>query len=431
MRRILFIWLIFSCSNLLAQPYMPTENRELPRGEVMPYASAADAAAGAEHHRFGATITEWSTVGTTFAADFTAPFAWTNRQVLVRIASASAEYALYINGRRVAFNADANTPADFNITKQVKEGRNRIEIRLAEEPTTAPLEGWKEGTQTPQLGRVQVLSSPTMGVRDVLTKCWRGKEEQLTNVEVAVVMKSYALNPRSARLYYELLNPQGEQVAQGHGDLTLRMRGEDTIRFLAEVPDTLLWSRTKPQWYTLRLRTMREGRVMEHHALPLGLRSVEVQEGKLVVNGQIETLQMAGIAPSASLEEVEVLRKTGANTLYLLPGADPERIYRMCDTLGMYVVAQTPIDTHHSGSSRLKGGTVSNDPAWKAAFIERAEHAYHTAKRHPSVIAFSLAHNSANGICLYESYLHMKQQADTRPMIYRDAEGEWNSDVLK
>ena len=74
---------------------------------------------------------------------------------------------------------------------------------------------------------------------------------------------------------------------------------------------------------------------------------------------------------------------------------------------------------------------MSNDPAWKAAFIERAEHAYHTAKRHPSVIAFSLAHNSANGICLYESYLHMKQQADTRPMIYRDAEGEWNSDVLK
>ena len=97
---------------------------------------------------------------------------------------------------------------------------------------------------------------------------------------------------------------------------------------------------------------------------------------------------------------------------------------------GLYVIAQAPVDTRNSGPSRRKGGNPSNVPAWQGAFIERAEDSYHTSKRHPSVIAFSLAEESANGINLYESYLNMKRFGDERPFIYPDAGGEWNSDPL-
>ena len=96
--------------------------------------------------------------------------------------------------------------------------------------------------------------------------------------------------------------------------------------------------------------------------------------------------------------------------------------------MGMYVIPQAPIDTRSSGESRRIGGNPSNDPAWQGAYVERAEN---TSKRHPSVIAFSLATKSANGINLYESYLNMKKFSDTRPFIYPDAAGEWNSDGLK
>ena len=89
------------------------------------------------------------------------------------------------------------------------------------------------------------------------------------------------------------------------------------------------------------------------------------------------------------------------------------------------------IDTRSSGESRRIGGNPSNDPAWQGAYVERAENSYHTSKRHPSVVAFSLATKSANGINLYESYLNMKKFSDTRPFIYPDAAGEWNSDGLK
>ena len=247
MRIFLTFWLLFSCTTLLAQPHTPTENRELSRGYLMPYASAADAATGAANHRYGALIEEWSLNGNTFTADFTVPFAWTNRQVIVRVESASAPYEVCINGRSVAYNADPNTPSDFLITKEVKEGRNRIELRLEGENPLRAIEGWKRGNTTPAIGRVTVFSSPTMGIRDVLVRTAMSEEPHRANAEFGVIVKSYALNPRTVRIYYDLLTPQGEPVAQGHSDLTLRMRGEDTIRFMASIPDTLLWSTTKPQ----------------------------------------------------------------------------------------------------------------------------------------------------------------------------------------
>lgn len=94
-------------------------------------------------------------------------------------------------------------------------------------------------------------------------------------------------------------------------------------------------------------------------------------------------------------------------------------------------MAQAPIDTRRSGESRRKGGNPSNDPEWQPAYLERTENSYHTTKRHPSVVAFALATQSANGINLYESYLNMKRFGDSRPFIYPDAGGEWDSDKLR
>ena len=76
------------------------------------------------------------------------------------------------------------------------------------------------------------------------------------------------------------------------------------------------------------------------------------------------------------------------------------------------------------------GGNPSNAPEWQGAYVERTADSYHASKRHPSVIAFSLATQSSNGINLYESYLDMKKSGDSRPFIYPDAAGEWNSDKL-
>ncbi len=276
------------------------------------------------------------------------------------------------------------------------------------------------------------MSPPTMYVRDVLVKNSRARAtDDFLTAEVGIVVKTAALNPRTSRIYYELLAPDGTTAAIGHNDMTLDMRREDTLRFLARIPDTLQWNAASPVRYTLWLKTRHEGRDIEHLEFHPGFRTAETTaNGRLLVNGQPVALRVREVRPDIGTDEIEALRDQGYNTLRLLPGAANESLYDTCDSLGVYLIVTAPVDTRRSGLSRRKGGNPSNDPAWQGAYIERAEAVYHTAKRHPSVIGFALARQSANGINLYETYLHMKRFDEIRPFVYPDAEGEWNSDRL-
>ncbi len=430
MRTILSTIALFSLCTLWAQEYVPSFGRELPRGEILAYPSAeAASAADGGNNRYFTRLEEWTLDGNRFSTNFTVPFAWANRQVLLHVGQASGDYELFINGKQAAYVADGNSPAEFNITKLTHEGRNSVEIRVMQPSPTAILESWKENP-APMLGRIWIQSQPTMRLRDVLTKTRVG-ENGFATAEVALVIKSEALNPRTSRIHYRLITPSGEDAAAGFKDLTLEMRNEDTVRFLARIPENMLWTPELPTQYTLQLKTQHEGRYVEFEELRIGFRQIELREGQLLLNGQPVDLHIREVPGSLSENEIATLREQGYNTLKLLPGPVPESFLNFCDAQGLFVIAQAPIDTRRSGESRRVGGNPSNNPAWGAAYIERAENSYHTTKRHPSVVAFSLATRSANGINLYESYLNMKRFGDSRPFIYPDAAGEWNTDTLR
>ena len=430
MRTILSTLALFSLCGLCAQEYVPTYGRELPRGELLVYpsAEAAETADGG-NNRYFTRLTEWSLEeNNRFTTNFTVPFAWANRQVLLHVGRSTGDYEVLVNDRPAAYVADGNSPAEFNITKLTHEGRNKVEIRVVQPSPTAPLESWKENPE-PMLGGIWLLSQPTMRIRDVVTKTRVG-ENGFATAEVAIAVKSEALNPRTSRIHYQLIAPSGENAAAGFKDLTLEMRGEDTVRFLARIPANELWTPELPTQYILRLKTQHEGRYVEFAELRMGFREVAVSEGRLLLNGQPITLRVREVPGSLDENAIANLREAGYNTFRLLPGPVSEEFLEYCDEQGVCVIAQAPIDTSRSGDSRRKGGNPSNDPAWKEAYIERALNSYHTTKRHPSVVAFSLATRSSNGINLYESYLKMKQLGEQRPFIYPEAGGEWNSDRL-
>lgn len=434
MRTLLAIIAFFSVCTPQAQPFIPSKGCELPRCEVIAYPTAeAATAADGGNNRYFTRITQWARQSDTLSTPFTVPFVWANRQVLFHVGSASVPYEVLVNGRRVARNADGNTPAEFNLTRYVREGRNRLDLILTQPSDAAPLESWKEAGAAPGVTDTWIMSQPTMRVRDVLTKCWPSNDGDGTAVaEVGIVVKSSALNPRTSRIYYDLLTPSGETAATGYKELTLDMRREDTLRFVTRIPAQLLWSAELPTLYTLRLKTQHEGRFGEYLELPLGFRTVATDpQGHMTINGQPVRLHAYEINPQiVSANLLARLRELGFNTLKFMPGYISPELLEMCDIQGVYVVVQAPIDSSKSGASRRKEGNPSNDPAWQAAYIERTGDSYHTTKRHPSVIAFSLASMSSNGINLYESYLNLKRYGDSRPIIYPDAAGEWNDDPL-
>ena len=432
MRTFLSIILLFSLCGASAQHLTPSKGLELSRGQISVYpteelAMQADSTA----NRYRRNLGQWEISDGEFRAPFIVPFAWINRQIILHLEWVSGEYTVKVNGRKVGTSTNGYLPTDFNITKYAKEGRNELIVKLKEDSKYTALEDWRTSSTT-EIGESWVMSQPTLRVRDVLVKAWQGEavSEGATG-EVGIVVKTSSLNPRTSRFYYALYSPAGDLVTSGKQDITLDMRGEDTLRFVTQVPQSQLWSAASPKLYSLRIKTQHEGRYDEYLQFKVGFRSIEMQQDQMLINGKKEALHVRELSPSATQEEVAKVKSEGYNTIKLLPGAVRYALLEQCDTMGIYVIAQAPIDTHKGGLSRQKRGNVSNNPTWKGEFIERAERMYHATKRHPSVIAFSIAHESANGINLYESYLNMKRMDDSRPVIYLNSEGEWNNDPLK
>lgn len=441
MKRFLsIIALVFAVGALSAQEYDSPEyvslGRELPRSKTLPYPTAEEAQAlgsGAVASKYLRPVTGWTRTeepdATVFTSKYVIPFVWLSRQAILYVDEASGAYEVIINGQKVGYAANAFTPAEFNITKASKEDVNTISIRILKDHWNRRMEDFVE-TREPRVGETYVISQPTIRVRDVVHNTDVDLKSEYANVEVGLIVKTESLNPKTARIHYELIAPDTTVVTQGYKDVTLGMRGEDTVKFMARIPYVLTWCADMPVRYRLNIKTQIEGRYAEYQSRMIGFRDIDInEEGDFMINGIKTELFYRDFDPLKVTEkDIIAARVLKYNALRFKMGAVPQNVYRMCDSLGMYVIAQIPINTSKSGLSRRIGGNPSNDPKWKAAFLDRAETAYRTTCGQASVIGYVMAEESSNGINLYETYLRLKALERKRPILYIEAAGEWNSD---
>ena len=433
MRRLLSLIALFSLTTLAAQD-LAKVNHALPTSSrILIYPTEDEAAKQdfRQNNRYNTLLTDWTVDGHLFTTRFTMPFAWLNRQVVLRVGATSGEYVVRVNGHMIHENSVGALAGSFALTPYVKEGANLLEIELNPHPTYAKLEDWT-GKNEPFVRDVRLMSPPKMHIRDVVTSTWRAdKQKQEATAQIGIIVKTETLNPRTSQFYYTLHSPLGERIKMGNQELTLALKEEDTLRVVGQIPYPMMWSPANPKLYDLRIKTKHEGRFVEYVSLPVGFCLVERDGGRLMINGEPIALRGAEVDPTISNREIDDLKLAKCNLMVLRPGALRDDLLDYCDQVGMFVIVQAPIDTHTSGLSRRRGGNPSNDPAFRDEFLKRTEQLFHATKRHPSILAFSLAHLSANGINLYESYLNLKHFADPRPVIYPDAAGEWNNDPLQ
>lgn len=86
------------------------------------------------------------------------------------------------------------------------------------------------------------MAQPKMRVRDVVVDAALADDGNNGVLGLGIVMKTHSLNPKTTRVYYELIAPHSTKVLDGYKDLTLDMRREDTVRIMQVVPRSQMWS---------------------------------------------------------------------------------------------------------------------------------------------------------------------------------------------
>ena len=403
-----------------------TANRDLHRTRLIPYPTANEAV---EHslakQRYMQPITEWTTDSEgLLTGEFTYPFSWVERQIFVRIEGVGKPYEVLVNGKVAGGSTNGHAAAEYNITKISREDKNSIAIRILDDKAVSDIESFEKYASQPM---AYVLSQPRVRVRDIFYRTTIGKGS-VVNIDFGAITHNQTLGAKTSRLYYEVFLNDTIRLGGGHRDVSLGMYGVDTMRFGVPVPDSVLWSSETPTRLSLRLKNRIAGRDVEFYNVPLALRELSYENGTFYINGKATPITWTEVSPNATAEDMQGLYELGHRALRFTAGGVAEETLAACDKLGIYVSVTAPINSSKMGTSRKRGGNPSNNPRWRAEYIERVEQMIYTTQRHPSVIAYFLADDSTNGICLYEAYLAAKQISGNRPVFYEDGKGEWNSD---
>lgn len=402
------------------------ESRELPRARIIPYPTAELAAErGMTPQRFMQPITEWLSVDEgVLEGEFTYPFSWIDRRVYIRVEGMTQPYEVVVNGRSAGSATNAYVATEFDITKLAKEDKNRVELRLMDGDGVAAIECFERADMVP---RAYIISQPRVRVRDVSWNATRGMGG-IVNVDFAVVMRNETLNPKSSRLHYNLMVNDTIRLTGGHLDVALDMYDVDTMRFGATLNDSLLWQHGSPTQLSLQLENRIENRKSEIYDFAVALRELRFEDGVFYINGQATPMEWYDMSPTVTVEMVEHAYGDGHYAIKFGAGVVAADVLEYCDAQGIYVALTAPINSSSAGMSRKRGGNPSNNPAFVDEYVARVVNMIETTDRYSSVVAYFMADDSANGVCLYEAYLAAKRVSGHRPLFYMDGGNEWNSD---
>lgn len=417
----ILIALALLCCNIASAQ---SDNVENYRTRLLPYPTATAAQqGGVTPNRYLQVIDEWQEMDGALQGEFTFPFSWLERQVFLRVEGCAMPYEVFVNGKRVGEATNGFVPLEMNITKQSREDKNRVSLCLNNDAKIRIIESFERGVPRPT---VYIISQPRVRVRDVSWRTNIGKNG-VVNVDFNVLMRNETLGAKKSRLYYDLFLNDTIRLSGGHLDVALGMYGVDTMRFGAPVPDSVLWSAEHPTRLSLRLKNRIEGRDVEFYDFPVALRALRYEGGAFYVNDNRYDMLWREVSPRATTADMADLYASGVRAVRFTAGYVRDELLEFCDANGIYVAVTAPINSSSAGMSRKRNGNPSNNPAWRAEYVQRVTSAIYTTKRHPCVVAYYLADDSANGICLYEAYLAAKAITGI-PVFYEDGGNEWNSD---
>ena len=171
-----------------------------------------------------------------------------------------------------------------------------------------------------------------------------------------------------------------------------------------------------------------EGKVIEQAEQSVGFRTVEINKGQLLINGN--PVRFRGVnrhehdprtarvmSEERMLQDILLMKQANINAVRTSHYPNVSRWYELCDSLGLYVMDEADIEEHG-----LRG-TLASTPDWYAAFMDRAVRMAERDKNYPSIVMWSMGNESGYGpnFAAISAWLH--DFDPTRPVHYEGAQG--------
>ncbi len=344
-------------------------------------------------------------------------------------------YSLLVNNTLVAEVEDPFTPADFMISKYLRQGVNEIVIGTRESHTPQLQEDVTQPGFT-QFENSYFFMQRRLSVRDFEIVLEPDTTRQYAKLKLDVIVANDFNYQETIQVGFDIYDPKGKLKEYSVNELEIEGRSQDTLRFNPDIYHsyTFKWGDGKSPLYDVMIYIKRNGMLWEYIPLKVGFGKTIFHDGKFYRFDSALKLQKkehfnALADRQKTLAAINQAKAQGFNSL--CPDyPQPKWFYDMCDKAGMFVIDCANINSPTNSDNRGVGGTPANDPKLVDEYLERVKAMYYRSRNHSCVIAFKLAgDNSGNGYNMYKAYEWLKSIEKERPVIYSGTGGEWNTDL--
>jgi len=372
---------------------------------------------------------DYNEVGS-YRTEFELPGSWNGKQIFLHFAGVKTAFYLWLNGEKVGYSQDSMCPAEFNITRYIKPGKNILAVQVFRYSDGAYLEDQDMWYMSGIFREVYIYAIPNVHIRDFYAYCEYDSSYQDAIFNLEVKIFNCGVEPViNHRILANLLDAEGNQTATIEAMCPqIEAREEIVLKLRAEVKIPQKWSAEIPNLYNLQiiLYDPHENQLMATQ-VPFGFRAVEIKGNRILINGQNiifrginrhETHPVVGqsISKTQMEEDVILLKQYNINAVRTSHYPNHPYFLELCDRYGLYVMDEANLETH-STASIIPG----DNPDWTDAVVDRMVRMVERDKNHPSIICWSLGNESGYG----KNFEWMKKAAlsiDTTRFIHYEGD---------
>ena len=341
---------------------------------------------------------------------------------------------LWLNGQFVGYAEDSFTPSEFDLTPFIREKENVLAVQVHKMSTAAFLEDQDFFRFFGIFRNVTLKALPDAHMEDVWFQPVLNQDN--SSGKVSVIMKVTAPEKQNVDARFVLTDREGTLITEK----CLQLQGRDGIftgTIHTDVQNIKLWDNHSPYLYHACVELIEEnGEVLEVVPYDIGFRRLEVIDKVIYLNGK--RLVITGvnrhewnpktgrcIGMQEMMADIDCMLRNNINAVRTCHYPDQIPWYYLCDKAGIYVMAETNLESHGTfqklGAIEPSCNVPGSIPQWREVVLDRAISNFETFKNHTSVLFWSLGNESYAGDDLEAMNTYFKEKRDGRLVHYESS----------
>ncbi|MBV5316138.1 MAG: DUF4981 domain-containing protein [Prolixibacteraceae bacterium] len=365
---------------------------------------------------------DYNPVGS-YRKTFTVPAGFKDKQLFLHFEGVASAYFLWVNGQEVGYNQGANEPAEFDVTKLVKPGKNTVSVMVFQYSDGTYNEDQDMWRLAGIFRSVYLMATPKVHIRDYYVVTDLDEKYENATLKVEAEIQNYSSAPiQNYQVKVTLLDQNNQPVLENltSAKITLGAGEKTKIRLNAPVKSPMKWSDEKPNLYHIGFELLDpSGKTTEALADRIGFKEVEVRHQVYYVNGVPVKLngvnshmQHPDLGHTMDVETIRkdfyLMKQFNINCVRTCHYPPVKEYLKLADEIGIYIVDEAGVEAHATEF-------ISNLPEWTKSYVERAEKMVLRDRNHPSIIFWSAGNESGSGFNICEVIAAGKRLDPSRP----------------